>query len=112
MVAFAQLPPPYKHNSRYSGPYQLGFGIPGEVEAAVHATRMYLHNLPSNKALIKVDFENTFNSVRRDKMFCAVKRFILALLPYVHSAYSTESALLWDKVEITSAEGIQQGEPI
>ena len=36
-------------------PYQLGFGIPGGVEAGVHATRMYLHNLPFNKAFIKVD---------------------------------------------------------
>ena len=47
-----------------------------------------------------------------DNMFCAVKRFIPELFPYVHSAYSTESVLLWGKVEITSAEGIQQGDPI
>ena len=45
-------------------------------------------------------------------MFCAVKRFISELLLYVHSAYSTESVLLWGKAEMTSAEGIQQGDPI
>ena len=45
-------------------------------------------------------------------MLCAVKKFIPELLPYVHSAYSTKSVLLWDKVEITSSEGIQQGDPI
>ena len=93
-------------------PHQLGFGIPSGVEAAMHATRIYLHNLPSNKALIKVDFENAFNSVRRDKMLHAVKKFIPELLLYVHSAYSTESVLLWEKVEIISSEGIQQGDPI
>ena len=93
-------------------PHQLGFGISSGVEAAVHATRINLHNLPSNKALIKVDFENAFNSVRRDKMLYAVKKFIPELLPYVHSAYSTESVLLWEKVKIISLEGIQQGDPI
>ena len=53
-------------------PYQLEFGIPRRVEAAVHATRVHLHNLPFKKALIKMDFENAFNSVRQDKMLCAV----------------------------------------
>jgi hypothetical protein len=90
----------------------LGFGVLGCADAAVHATRVYLNNLSSDKAIIKVDFENAFNSVRCDKMLCAVKKFIPDLLPYVYSAYSTESVLLWDDVEITSSEGIQQGDPI
>ena len=70
-----------------------------------------MSNLSPNKAITKVDFGNTFNSVRRDKMICAVKRFIPELLPYVHSANSMESVLLWDEVEITSSEGIQQRDP-
>ena len=57
---------------------------------------------PSKKALIKMDFENAFNSVRQDKMLCAVEKFIPELLHYVHSAYYTESLLLWGKVEIAS----------
>ena len=93
-------------------PHQLGFGVPDGMEAAVHATRIYLSNLSTNKAIIKVDFRNVFNSVRRDKVICVVKRLIPELLPYVHSAYSMESVLLWDEVEITSSEGIQQGDPI
>ena len=43
----------------------------------------------------KVEFQSTFNSIRHDKMLCAVKMFIPNLLPYVHSAYSTDSILLW-----------------
>lgn len=45
-------------------PHELGFGVPGGIEAAVHATRIYLSNLPNNKAILKVDFINAFNSVR------------------------------------------------
>ena len=84
----------------------------------MHATRIYLNNLSSDKVIrrfkvyIKVDFENAFNSVRCDKMLCAVKKFIPDLSPYVYSAYSTESVLLWDDVEIISSECIQQGDPI
>ena len=94
------------NHTLFLAPQQLGFGISSGVEAAVHATRIYLHNLPSNKALIKVDFENAFNSVRRDKILCAVKKFISKLLPYVYSAYSTKSVMLWDKVEITSSDAL------
>ena len=32
-------------------------------------------------------------------------KFIPDLLPYVYSAYSAESVLLWDDVEIISSEG-------
>ena len=93
-------------------PHQLGFGIPGGVEAAIHACRVYLSHLPPNKAVLKVDFENAFNSIRRDKILCAVKQHIPELLAYVHSAYSAPSNLRWDQVQLASAEGIQQGDPL
>ena len=61
------------------------------------------HLLP-NKAIIKVDFENAFNSIRRDERLCAVQKFIPNLLPYVHSAYSTDSVLLWGSDVISSSK--------
>ena len=39
-------------------PHQLGFGVGGGAEAAVHASRMYLSHLPHDKAMVKVDFRN------------------------------------------------------
>ena len=36
----------------------MGFGISGGAEAAVHAGRVYLNHLSSDKAILKVDFEN------------------------------------------------------
>ena len=57
-------------------PRQLGFGIPRGVEVAVHAARIYLCDPQSDQVSVKVDFENAFNSVRRDKVLLAVEEFI------------------------------------
>jgi hypothetical protein len=82
------------------------------VEAAVHTSRVYLNHLPNEKAMLKVDFRNAFNSIRRDKMLKAVEQYVPDLLPFVFSAYSSPSILLWNGVQILSAEGIQQGDPL
>ena len=37
-------------------PHQLGFGIPLGAEAAVHATRVYLQDMPDHHLLLKLDF--------------------------------------------------------
>ena len=57
-------------------PLQLGYGVPSGCEAAAHAARQYLESMPSNHVLLKVDFRNAFNSVRRDKILEAVKSSI------------------------------------
>ena len=44
-------------------PYQLGFGVKGGVEAAIHSARIYLHDLAPDKLMLKLDFSNAFNSV-------------------------------------------------
>ena len=62
--------------------------------------------------MLKVDFKNAFNSIRRDKMISTVKSHIPELLPYVHSAYSSPSILLWNSAQVLSSEGIQQGDPL
>jgi len=43
-------------------PRQLGFGIEGGAEAAAHATRRYLQDMPSDHILVKLDLKNAFNS--------------------------------------------------
>ena len=93
-------------------PRQLGYGISGGVEAAVYATRLYLNQLQTNKALIKLDFRNAFNSVRRDKMLEAVQDLVPSIYPFVHSVYSLPSSLFWDNRTLSSSEGVQQGDPL
>ena len=45
----------------FLAPLQLGCGTPHGSEAAVHAARIYLQNLPSDYLLLKLDFKNAFN---------------------------------------------------
>ena len=61
--------------------------------------------------MVKVDFKNAFNSLRWDKMLRAVKDHIPDLLPFVHSAYSSSSILLWNDVQVLSAKGHTAGGP-
>ena len=82
------------------------------AEAAAHSTRAYLNLLPTDHVLLKLDFRNAFNSVRRDKMLEAVKETIPELYAFVFSCYSSPSTLLFHKTTLQSAEGVQQGDPL
>ena len=93
-------------------PRQLGYGIRGGCEAAVHAARLYLLNINPNHVLLKLDFRNAFNSVRRDKMLEAVQDLAPELFPFVHSAYASPSSLFWGDKILQSSEGVQQGDPL
>ena len=93
-------------------PRQLGYGVKNGAEAAVHAARLYFSNLNPNTAILKLDFQNAFNSIRRDKMLEAVQKFAPDLTAFVHSAYSSPSTLFWGDRTFQSAEGVQQGDPL
>ena len=93
-------------------PRQLGYGVRGGAEAAVHAARLYLLDLDPTKAVLKLDFKNAFNSIRRDKLLEAVRELAPGLLEFVHSAYSSPSVLYWADRTLQSAEGVQQGDPL
>ncbi len=67
-------------------PRQLGYGVKRGAEAAVHAARLYLQELTSEKAVLKLDFKNAFNSVRMDKVLGAVLEHAPILYPLVHSS--------------------------
>ena len=43
-------------------PLQVECGVPLGCEAAAHATRINLQNIPSDHILIKLDFQYAFNS--------------------------------------------------
>ena len=42
-------------------PRQLGFGVCGGSEAAVHAARRFLSTMGEDQAVVKLDFTNAFN---------------------------------------------------
>ena len=93
-------------------PVQLGFGVPRATESAVHAARQYLSKLQPGYGLLKLDFSNAFNSIRRDVMFATVLREMPELYPFVHMCYSNASLLSFGEFLLQSEECAQQGDPL
>ena len=65
-------------------PRQLGYGIRRGPEVAIHVARQYVLNLPPDHAILKLDFRNVLNSLRRDKMLEAVLDLAPSIYPVVH----------------------------
>lgn len=93
-------------------PLQLGVGVSGGVEAAVHAARRFVEHLSYDIAVAKLDFRNAFNTIRRDAMLRAVASSLPEAYSYIHASYATSSNLAYGKHTIESAEGVQQGDPL
>ena len=94
-------------------PNQLGVGSPKGAETAVHALRSYLQNPETqDKVLLKIDFRNAFNSIRRDKILSLVKNKIPKIYNFVNQCYAEKSSLRFGSEIINSEEGVQQGDPL
>ena len=94
-------------------PQQVGYGVKGGCEATVHALRSFLaNNDNSGYALLKIDFCNAFNTIRRDHLISLVNQNYPDLAPFIYNAYAVDSALFWQDKVLTSAEGVQQGDPL
>ena len=95
-------------------PRQLGYGSPLGCEATVHAARSYLESVSSSsdKLMLKMDFRNAFNILRRDKMLQSVSVMSPMFFQFVQSAYEMPSCLFCGDHIIQSAEGVQQGDPM
>jgi len=63
--------------------------------AAVHAARAFLSNLEDGHLIIKLDFRNAFNSIRRDKMLHSVLMKAPELLPFAYCSYQHPSLLFF-----------------
>ena len=93
-------------------PSQLGVGVSGGCEAAVHATRRFLENMPDNFVVVKIDFSNAFNSIRRDSILAAVADSIPDIYRFCYLSYHDTSILQFGQQTIESQEGVQQGDPL
>ena len=94
-------------------PNQLGVGTPQGTEIAVHAIRRYVENPEStDRVIIKVDFRNAFNTLRRDVMLTKVKKLTPSIFPVVWQSYFNHSHLYFGNDIVLSREGIQQGDPL
>ena len=65
-----------------------------------------------DSVLVKLDFENAFNSLRRDRMLHAVYSVLPELASYCHLAYADASTLKFGSFSLLSQMGPQQGDPL
>ena len=93
-------------------PKQLGFGVRGGAEAVVHAARGYLSALEPEKAMLKIDFSNAFNCLRRDAILESISKHFPEIYQFVSCAYGSTSMLQFGTFIILSDEGAQQGDPL
>ena len=89
---------------------QLGVGVPGGAEAAIHALRRYAEKLPKDHISVKLNFSNALNTLRRDEMLDAIWKELPEILNFVHATYNGSTQLQFDEFTITSEEGSQQGD--
>jgi len=93
-------------------PVQLGVGVHGGCEAAVHATRRFIADMPDDWVVAKLDYSNAFNSISRDSMLAAVHSSVPELDAFCCLSYEEPSILRYGRREILSSEGVQQGDPL
>ena len=72
------------------------------------------HEHEEKKVVLKIDFKNAFNSLRRrDVILSKVKEHVPSLYKMAWQAYSKESNLYFNGTDVIgSKEGIQQGDPL
>ena len=87
-------------------PIQLG------AEAAIQAVRRHAQNLPKDYIIVKLDFKNAFNTLRRDTMLEAILRVLPELYKFAHATYNGAPVLQFGEFTILSAEGLQQGDSL
>jgi Reverse transcriptase (RNA-dependent DNA polymerase) len=93
-------------------PIQLGFGAANGTEAAVHAANHYLKHLERDRAMLKIDFTNAFNKLNRHRLLEFARIALPELFKFIECCYDIEPHLVFGEFLLSSAEGVQQVDPL
>ena len=107
IICKASIPELYNHFY----PNQMGVGIKQGIEIAAHAGRLFA-NKTTPSVLLKLDFRNAFNEIRRDVILKQTKELLPNYYNYIHQCYSKDSTLFFGQENILSRCGVQQGDPL
>ena len=93
---------------------QVGVGITGGAEAAIHATRQFIrhHSHLEDLCLLKVGFQNAFNECSWDTFLNRLEKEFPELFSWAHWCYSIPARLHFGADTILSTSGVQQGNPL
>ena len=91
---------------------QLGVGVRGGLEAAIHACRYTISQLRHKEDLcmLKVDFKNAFNECDRDTFLSRLKLELPELFSWVQWCYCNPAQLRFGQHALHSTSGVQQGD--
>jgi hypothetical protein len=94
-------------------PLQVAVGVSGGSQIAGHALCAGIA-ADLGCVTVQVDWQNAFNTLRRDRMLAAVQQRCPAVLPMVAWAYRRHSRLLLERAEavVLSQSGVPQGDPL
>jgi hypothetical protein len=98
--------------SEVLAPFQFGVSLQEGREALVHAARVLYEQASSSSdfVVLKFDFQNAFNCVRRQSFLDEVAARFPSLLPFVSLCYGAPSVLQFGDRQLESTSGVQQGE--
>ena len=95
-------------------PYgQVGVGIPGGLEGAIHIIHHFIsvHGDDDSLALLKVDMKNAFNECNRSAFFTRVSEHFPEISVWVKWYHSQPAEFHFGNRWILASSGVQQGDP-
>ena len=92
-------------------PHQLGVGAPGDCDVIAMRCREWRSRGGPKRSLVKVDWKNAFNAVRRNRVLDAACRLCPSLYHYAVACYAADCFLQGPGYSIDSEEGVHQGCP-
>ena len=98
----------------YLWPAQAGVAVKGGAEAAVHTLRAWVgrHAGSHDSVVVKIDFQNAFNTIDRDAVLREAREQFPALARWVTWCYQNPSNLQFGDAILQSSCGVQQGDPL
>ena len=77
-----------KRRSDELQPMQVGVGVSGGAEAAVNAMQRLVTNVPDGHVVVKLDFSNAYNTIRRDSVLDTGADKMPELYRFIHASLS------------------------
>lgn len=98
----------------YLGNHQFGVGIPCGGEGILHAANKLLEmkGHDNSMTMLLVDFSNAFNLVNKTVLVREVREMCPSIASWVEFCYSIPARLYYNESILTSAKGVQQGDPL
>ena len=103
-----------KEAYEYLWPNQIGVAAPLGAEVGSQTVRQWCerNKTAGNKLLFVADFENAFNSIKRESFLREIRHHMTGLAKWAEWCYGNPSNLFFDGEIIRSEVGVQQGDPL